>query len=105
MMRFLFVSKTNTQFVLTLLLSSNTDLQKHRHINFLNKIDGVLPDFIQQTKSNKTQQSAIFENRFGQKLLFKSSELNIINEKTMLKKKGTLFVLKLPTMAKRFMLN
>ncbi len=61
-----------------------TDLQKHHHINFLNKIDTALPNFIQQPKHKKSEQSAIFENKYGQKLLFKLSELNTVNEKIIL---------------------
>ena len=61
-----------------------TDLQKYHHINSLNKIDIALPSFIQQTKYRKSQQSAIFENKYGQKLLFKLSELNTVNEKIIL---------------------
>ncbi len=61
-----------------------TDLQKHHHINSLNKIDTTLPNFIQQPKYKKSQQSAIFENKYGQKLLFKLSELNTVNEKIIL---------------------
>jgi len=61
-----------------------TDLQKHHHINSLNKIDNTLPNFIQKFESKKIQQSAIFENKYGQKLLFKLSELNTVNEKIIL---------------------
>lgn len=61
-----------------------TDLQKHHHINSLNKIDIALPNFIQQPKYKKSHQSAIFENKYGQKLLFKLSELNTVNEKIIL---------------------
>ncbi|RLD79302.1 MAG: hypothetical protein DRJ10_09020, partial [Bacteroidetes bacterium] len=61
-----------------------TDLQKHHHINSLNKIDIALPNFIQQAKYKKPQQSAIFENKYGQKLLFKLSELDTVNEKIIL---------------------
>ncbi len=61
-----------------------TDLQKHHHISFLNKIDVALPNFIQQSKHKKSEQSAIFENRYGQKLLFKLSELNTANERIIL---------------------
>ena len=61
-----------------------TDLQKHHHINSLNKIDTALPNFIQQTKYRKSQQSTIFENKYGQKLLFKLSELSTVDEKIIL---------------------
>ena len=52
-----------------------TLLQDHHHINLLSNIDSALPDFIMFSGKNKTQQSAVFENQFGQKLLFKLSEI------------------------------
>ncbi len=50
-----------------------TNLQDHYHISALTAIDHALPDFIMH--QNLNQQSAIFENQYGQKLLFKLSEI------------------------------
>lgn len=52
-----------------------TKLNAHHHINILKSIDNVLPDFILKAYRNTSQQSAIFENQYGQKLLFKLSEI------------------------------
>lgn len=52
-----------------------TKLNDHHHINILKSIDNVLPDFILKAYRNTSQQSAIFENQYGQKLLFKLSEI------------------------------
>ncbi len=61
-----------------------TELQKYYHINSLRKIDESLPNFMKQVKKNISEQSAIFENRYGQKLLFKLSPINSTNEKIIL---------------------
>ncbi|MCF6239733.1 MAG: HAMP domain-containing histidine kinase [Bacteroidales bacterium] len=58
--------------------SKLTNLQEYFHINSLSSIDKTLPGFILNYKIGK-QQSAIFENRFGQKLNFSLSEINIEN--------------------------
>jgi len=50
-------------------------LYEHHHINTLLSIDAALPEFIMQSFQNSTRQSAIFENQYGQKLLFKLSEI------------------------------
>ncbi len=55
--------------------SKLTGLQDHYHINGLTDIDKVLPDFLMNPLVNKHNQSAIFENKYGQKLLFKLSEI------------------------------
>lgn len=55
--------------------SKLTGLQDHYHINVLSDIDKVLPDFLINPLGNKHNQSAIFENKYGQKLLFKLSEI------------------------------
>lgn len=55
-----------------------TKLHHYHHVNILAKIDDALPQFIMQ--SNKNQQSAIFENQYGQKLLFKFSEIRTQKE-------------------------
>lgn len=52
-----------------------TKLYEHHHINTLQIIDAVLPGFIMQSFQNSPLQSAIFENQYGQKLLFKLSEI------------------------------
>jgi nitrogen fixation/metabolism regulation signal transduction histidine kinase len=59
-----------------------TNLQDQQHLNSLIAIDSALPDFIMN--SNKNQQSAIFENQYGQKLLFKVSEMQTPREKIRL---------------------
>ncbi len=61
-----------------------TGLQKYHHINSLKKIDDALPNFIQQAQTNTFEQSAIFENKYGQKLLFKLSPIKTINKNVML---------------------
>ncbi len=40
----------------------------------------LLPDFIMQSDPNSHRSSAIFENRYGQKLLFKLSQITIKNK-------------------------
>lgn len=54
-----------------------TNLKEYHHVNGLKTIDLVLPDFIMNPDQNPHQQSTIFENQYGQKLLFKLSEINI----------------------------
>ena len=60
------------------------DIQEYQHVNSLNRIDKSLPDFIQQEEYNTSERSAIFENKYGQKILFKLSKLNIAKEKIVL---------------------
>ena len=60
------------------------DIQEYHHINSLKRIDKSLPKFIQQENYSTPKQSAIFENRYGQKILFKLSKLNIAKEKIIL---------------------
>lgn len=55
-----------------------TQLFEYHHINTLRHIDHVLPDFL--IHSPMLQSSAIFENQFGQKLLFKLSEIKTTHE-------------------------
>jgi len=50
-----------------------TDLQEYQHINSLRKIDEALPHFINDISFDKKEKSAVFENKYGQKLLFKLS--------------------------------
>ncbi len=57
------------------------DIQEYQHINSLKRIDKALPKFIQQEECSTPKQSAIFENKYGQKILFKLSKLNIAKEK------------------------
>ncbi len=52
-----------------------TGLQEYHHINILDTIDETLPELIMQSIGNKRQQSVVFENQYGQKLLFKLSEI------------------------------
>lgn len=56
-----------------------TGLQDHYHVNVLSAIDTILPEFLMHPIESLHDQSAIFENQYGQKLLFKLSE--IINQK------------------------
>ena len=60
------------------------DIQEYQHINSLNRIDNSLPKFILQEKYSMPEQSAIFENKYGQKILFKLSKLTISKEKIIL---------------------
>lgn len=64
--------------------SSLTNLTDYQHVNSLRSIDEVLPDFIIQSSKNAEGLSAIFENQFGQKLLFKLSDVRTKNEKIRL---------------------
>jgi len=57
-----------------------TDLHDYHHINSLTSIDSVLPDFIMHPGQKLNQQSAIFENKYGQKLLFKLSKIKTTKE-------------------------
>ncbi len=59
-------------------------LQDQQHINALLDIDTALPVFIMQPHDKLSQQSAIFENKYGQKLLFKLSEIKNQEEKIRL---------------------
>lgn len=52
-----------------------TKLRQYHHINSLKKIDESLPNFIMQKAKERSQDSVIFENQYGQKLMFKLSEL------------------------------
>lgn len=60
------------------------EIQEYQHINSLIKIDKSLPQFILQSESSTSKNSAIFENKYGQKLLFKLSKLSIAKEETTL---------------------
>lgn len=57
-----------------------TNLYDSHHVNSLAMIDKVLPEFIISFNKNQKQTSAIFENKYGQKLLFKLSEIITSNE-------------------------
>jgi nitrogen fixation/metabolism regulation signal transduction histidine kinase len=59
--------------------TSLTQISAYHHVNTLLAIDAVLPGFIMES-SGKNQQSAIFENKYGQKLLFKLSEIKTHHE-------------------------
>jgi len=57
-----------------------TNLHEYHHINTLISIDKALPEFIKHSSKSLNQQSAIFENKYGQKLLFKLSEIKTPKE-------------------------
>lgn len=57
-----------------------TNLHEYHHLNALSTIDNALPEFIAHSSENQHQQSAIFENKYGQKLLFKLSEIKTSKE-------------------------
>jgi two-component system nitrogen regulation sensor histidine kinase NtrY len=57
-----------------------TGLITFHHINTLARINDDLPAFIQREQNHLETASAIFENEKGQKLLFKLSEINTLNE-------------------------
>ncbi|MCK4923271.1 MAG: GHKL domain-containing protein [Bacteroidales bacterium] len=57
-----------------------TSLHEYHHVNALISIDSALSEFIMHPKENYRQQSAIFENKYGQKLLFKLSEIKTAEE-------------------------
>lgn len=61
-----------------------TGLQEYHHVNTLSAIDYSLPDFMINPIKNISQQSAIYENKYGQKLLFKLSEIKNQKEKIRL---------------------
>ena len=54
-----------------------TNLHEQHHINSASTIDKALPEFVMRLNKNQSQNSAIFENRYGQKLLFKLSEIKM----------------------------
>ena len=57
-----------------------TKLNNYHHVNALLVVDEELPGFILGPSKKTTQQSAIFENQKGQKLLFKLSEIKSNDE-------------------------
>jgi len=57
-----------------------TNLHEYNHVNALIKIDIALLEFIMHPNKSLHQQSAIFENKYGQKLLFKLSEIKTAKE-------------------------
>jgi nitrogen fixation/metabolism regulation signal transduction histidine kinase len=64
--------------------SNLTNLTDYQHVNALGSIDEALPDFIIQSSGNSEGLSAIFENQFGQKLLFKLSDVKTNDERIRL---------------------
>jgi nitrogen fixation/metabolism regulation signal transduction histidine kinase len=60
------------------------EIQEYQSINSLIKIDKSLPAFILQKEGCTPKNSAIFENKYGQKLLFKLSKLVVADEKLTL---------------------
>ncbi len=61
-----------------------TGLQDNHHVNVLSAIDAVLPEFLLHPIESRHNQSAIFENQYGQKLLFKLSEIKTEEDKIRL---------------------
>ncbi len=61
-----------------------TGLYEYHHINALSKIDKSLPDFILKTDIKNEIKSTIFENQYGQKLLFKISSIHSKREEVKL---------------------
>ena len=59
-------------------------LTEYQHVNTLSLIDTALPDFLMHSDKNAVGQSAIFENPYGQKLLFKLSDITLEDEKIRL---------------------
>ena len=57
-----------------------TNLHGYHHVNSLLTIDNALPKFIMYSNESQHQKSAIFENKYGQKLLFKLSEIKTSKE-------------------------
>jgi len=64
--------------------SNLTNLTDYQHVNSLKSIDRALPDFIVQPSENAEGLSAIFENKYGQKLLFKLSDVKTKDAKIRL---------------------
>ena len=60
------------------------NLNEYHHINTLKAVDKALPDFIMQFDLHPHRSSAIFENQYGQKLMFKLSQITIKNKKIKL---------------------
>jgi len=61
-----------------------TGLNEYRHINSLDVIDKKLPGYILEPSRNHKREGTIFENSYGQKLLFKLSEIQTNTEKIKL---------------------
>jgi nitrogen fixation/metabolism regulation signal transduction histidine kinase len=59
-----------------------TNLYEYHHINSLRNIDKALPEYLIHDPIE--QESAIFENEYGQKLLFKLSMITVYHEKLRL---------------------
>lgn len=57
-----------------------TNLHEYHHVNSLLTIDNALSKFIMHSNESQHQKSAIFENKYGQKLLFKLSEIKTSKE-------------------------
>lgn len=57
-----------------------TNLHEYHYVNVLLAIDNALPKFIMHSNESQHQKSAIFENKYGQKLLFKLSEIKTSKE-------------------------
>lgn len=59
-----------------------TGLLNFQSVSVLHKIDPALPDFIQNTSGSNKPISSVFENQYGQKLLFKITSIKT-NENTL----------------------
>ena len=57
-----------------------TGLYEFHHLNTLSNIDASLPDFIMHSSDAEEIKSTIFDNKYGQKLLFKISTIRSKNE-------------------------
>ncbi len=57
-----------------------TRLNEYNHINVLNTVDSALPGFIMDYNLKHQKETAIFENQYGQKLLFKLSDIQTQKE-------------------------
>ncbi len=61
-----------------------TGLYEYHHLNTLSKIDKSLPKFILKSGNENEIKSTIFENKYGQKLLFKITEIHSKKEEIKL---------------------
>ena len=61
-----------------------TGLYEYHHLNTLSKIDKALPEFILKSGTGNEIKSTIFENQYGQKLLFKITEIHSKKEEIKL---------------------
>lgn len=74
------VSETNRVININPAAIKLTRLNINYHVNTMQSIDKELPAFLSAPAGSTNRQSAIFENPDGQKLLFKISEIKIIDK-------------------------